>query len=631
VVGEHDRALFDRPDTDELLAKHLGYTYREFAAVRDAVSDTYSNAMDGIRDRTADFVEQTEPHTPEAIEAFRADMTDMMFLPGARASFTDAAIAEAAQLPLATTKSVLRSFSTDFVDANPVDAVMSFLRGRNPLDPASLVRDGSSYILTGGPIGDDSFRVVAEKALKGTKSWTRYQKKIRSLATENIAMAALERLLKVPPLAAPLLYVAAKDGDDTASVGADCTDPARVGDLVEGDGLFVVDDVAICVEVKGGSIHDAARRGDLRRLETQTKEILGAGAGQARRLETLIRCNRGVWLDDGSWLDLSAVQEIHTIVVGLDTFGPLSVGLGDLASAELLGDGQLPWIASLHDLEVISRTIDRPAEFLLYVRRRTGKTIAENYRGGDELDLFMLFMNGHLYVEPDPVEVHRSHPRTPPPSPGDRRRHLEEARPTIVGTFTDDLDRWMYSLEGLSPFEAPKPTFNGNEVGDEIVDLLEATIAPGWLRCGADLLALSGDAQTRLGKSIDKLVDLTQTDGEWHDLCQGYPGNFGYPTFFAACAPECVDPQEAVARLQLYMRAKKHQVKSDRSLGLLFDHRRHVVAGLYLNDLPGDDPALDAVGRSIGLQHTWKRGASSKPAKKAKRQRRKARKRKQRR
>lgn len=630
VVETHDRALFDRPDASELLAEHLGYTYREFLAVRDAISETYSSEFLSRRDRSASVVEQNGPCTADEIESFRTDIIEMMFVPGSRASFTVAKIAEASDLPEPTVAAVLNSFSTDFARSDPVRAVLSFLHGRNPLDPASLVRDGTLHIMTGGPIGDDSFRTVAEKALKDSRAWTAYQKKIRSKVTEQIGNDSLERLLGRPPYAAPFRYVASKDGEAISTVDANCADPPRVGDLVEGDGLFVIDDVAVCLEVKGGSIPAAARRGDLVRLERETKKILGGAAGQARRLETLIRGNRGVWLEDGSWLDLSAIREIHTIVAELDTLGPLSVALGDLASASLLGDGQLPWIASLHDLDVISRTIDRPAEFLLYLRRRTDRTIADNYRGADELDLFMLFMDGHLYVEPDPEEIHRAHPRTSRPRVRDRRRHLEGARPTIVGTFTDDLDRWMYSIEGSSPFDAAKPTFNSHAAADEIVNLLEDNAAPGWLRCGADLLALSGDAQRRLGEAIDKLVDLTRNDGKWHDFCQGYAGNFGYPTFFAGCAPASLEAVEAVSRLRLYMQAKKHQVRSDRSLGLVFNGRRHAVAALYLNNPPGEDAGLDEIGNLIGLQHTWKHRSSS-TAKKAKRQRKKARKRKRRR
>ena len=39
---------------------------------------------------------------------------------------------------------------------------------------------------------------------------------------------------------------------------------------------------------------------------------------QLRHAKTLIVANHGLWRSDGSWLDLTDVQEVYTIVVSLD-------------------------------------------------------------------------------------------------------------------------------------------------------------------------------------------------------------------------------------------------------------------------------------------------------------------------
>jgi hypothetical protein len=103
-------------------------------------------------------------------------------------------------------------------------------------------------------------------------------------------------------------------------------------------------------------------------------------------------------------------------------------------------------------------------------------------------------------------------------------------------------------------------------------------------------------------------VDLARTDGEYHTLTQGYAGLWGYPTFFAAAVPKGQRLDSGAERLHSYMLAKKHQVCSDRSLGLLLDDQRRIVAALYLNDPPTENPDLDALGADLGLQPTWKRG-----------------------
>jgi hypothetical protein len=405
-----------------------------------------------------------------------------------------------------------------------------------------------------------------------------------------------------PAAHANLRYYAPKRGQSVTALDAACSAPQADGDQTECDGLFVVEDVAICVEVKGRTITDPARRGDRARLATEIKATFGEGARQARRLEQLISQNHGLWLGDGSWLDLAGIREVRSVVVGLDFFGPLAVALGDLKRAGMLGEGSLPWIASLHDLEVISKVIERPAEFLLYLRRRADSGVAMYYRGVDELDLFMLFMDGGLYVEQDPEEIRLQHPAAGPPRSHARKKHQQDARPTIVGTHTDPLDAWMYWIEGTSPYETDKPAFNTHRAAQEIVDFLADGRKPGWFRFGADLLGLAGTAQKKLGDSLRELVNKTRADDRWHSMAVGYAGLWGYPMLFAGTKPRSHTRDEAVKKLQAYMAAKKQQIRSDRSLGLLLNERREIVYVIYMNDLPTDDPDLDALGTAIGLR-----------------------------
>jgi hypothetical protein len=387
----------------------------------------------------------------------------------------------------------------------------------------------------------------------------------------------------------------------TALDGA-CSAPQTIGDQTECDGLFINGDVAICLEVKARTIADPARRGDRARLITEIKAIFSDGARQAQRLSQLISENHGLWLGDGSWLDLGRIREVRSIVVGLDFFGPLAVALGDLNRAGMLGEGSLPWIASLHDLEVISKVIDRPAEFLLWLRRRADSGVATYYRGADELDLFMLFLDGGLYVEQDPEEVRRQHPASGPSRPHAQKLHQQDARPTIVGTHTDPLDAWMYWIEGTSPYETDKPALNTHPAAQKLVDFLADGRKPGWFRFGADLLGLAGTEQKKLGRLLRDLADKTRTDGQGHSMGSGWAGMWGYPMLFAGTKPRSLTRDQTVKSFRDYITAKKHQQQCDRSLGLLLDERGQIIHVIYVNDLPTDDPDLDALGTTIGLR-----------------------------
>jgi hypothetical protein len=478
VQSTHDEALFDRPEFDSLLTAELGFTYRDFAAVRAAIQGRYSRILTGLRDTTGDIIRGAEAEgrqpTDEEREIFREAMVAFMFLPGERASFTVADIATEAEIAHAQAAAVLSTFTMDFDGGqDAVSMSQEFLRGVNLLARRSLVRDDAgNYLMTGLQIGTDSFRVIAEDALKpDSKAWRRYDR-IRADISESLAVGALERLLTTEATHKNLKYLAPRSGVEADSLDTNCTDPHLKGNQTECDGLFVIDDVAICLEVKGRTISEPARRGDTARLKTEIGKTFGDGARQARRLENLIQTNGGVWLEDRTWLDLSGIREVRSVVVGLDFFGPLAVALGDLQRSGLLTAGSLPWIASLHDLDVISKVIARPAEFLLYLRRRTDSGVATHFRGADELDLFMLFLDGGLYVEPDPDEIRRQHPTSGPPNKRDRKQHRHDARPTVVGTHTDPLDAWMYWVEGSNPDETDKPAFNTDPSVQEIVDFL---------------------------------------------------------------------------------------------------------------------------------------------------------------
>lgn len=608
VEAKHDGALFDRPDVGALLQEHLGFTFGDFTAVRSAIVDRYGRVLNDLRDETGGLLmrckDEARDPTEEELRAYRDSMSAFLFLPGERASFTAGDIADESALEPARVKAVLDAFSIGFDDSWDATAVVaSFLCGVNPLARTCLARDvAGNYLMTGSHIGTDSFRVIAEAALKAdSRAWKRYDR-VRAEVSEALALAAVSYALRRPAAHQNLSYYAPRLGQDAAALGAECPAPQVVGDQAECDGLFIVEDVAICVEVKGRTIAGPARRGDRARLATEISKTLGEGARQARRLERLISQNHGLWLGDRSWLDLSGVREVRSVVVGLDDFGPLAVALGDLERAGMLGEGSLPWIASLHDLEVITMVIERPAEFLLYLRRRADSGVATYYRGSDELDLFMLFLNGGLYVQPDPDEVRRQHPAAGPPQARTRKQHQRDARTTIVGTHTDPLDAWMYWTEGTSPYEIDKPVLNTHAAAQMIVDFLADGRKPGWFRFGADLLSLAGSAQKQLGDSLRDIVNQTKADGGWHSVVAGYAGTWGHPLLFAASMSRNQTRRQAAEDLRTYMAAKKHQVRSDRSLGLLLDERREIVHVIYANDLPADDPDLDALGTEIGLR-----------------------------
>lgn len=619
IRDEQERRLFQHPVVGELMNQHLGYGYDDVAGVRDALKSVSADRMTSLRDETGDIMLEYQGISPEqmpeqVIARFREAMIDFMFLPGERATIRASELAEAGQLDEANVLTVLNSYSQVFDDSISAGTrVFDLLTATNPFLITPLIADGAGgFVSTVNDPGLDSLRRVLERALAPHASdMRRYDQRARQSVSEGLAIASLERVLGCAALHSGFHYYAAKKDRREAEVGAGCNDVNLVADRVEGDGLFLVDDVAIVVEVKAKSVASQSRRGDVRRLESDLKATIGDANYQAVRLQRLIEVNGGVWLTPNSWLDLSQVREVRSVIVLLDDVGPLGVAIGDLQAAGLLAERRPPWVASLHDLMVISEICDRPSEFLLYLRRRTDSGVATFYRGADELDLFMLFLGGDLYVDDDPDEVRRQHVSAPPVKARDRRRRDESAVGTMVADHCQPLSEW-YLRDQIPEFEPQpaKPTFNIAQEIAPIVDAIADRGEPGWLRCTTDLLGLAGETQTRLVKGIRECCRRTSADGSYHDMLMSFAGMWGHPTVFVGVAPETGNSLAYRDQLSQYVRVKGYQLQSDRAYGLLLDTEGDLLDFIYLTNPPGSDPGLDRLVEEMGLQPV---GRASRP------------------
>lgn len=619
IRREQESRLFRHLVVEDLMNRHLGYGYGDVVDVRDALKAISGDRMTSLRDETGDIMLEyrgtsAEDMPAEVIARFREAMIDFMFLPGERATIYAKEVAEAGRLDEGRVLTVLNSYSQTFDESISAGTrVFDLLTATNPFLLTPLVADGAGgFASTVNDPGLDSLRRIFERALAPhSADMRRYDQKARQSVSEGLTIASLERVLARPALYTAFNYYAPKKGRNDAELNVECTDVNLAADRVEGDGLFLVDDVAVIVEVKAKSVATQSRRGDVRRLESDLKATIGDANSQAMRLQRLIEVNRGVWLAPDAWLDMSHVREVRSIIVLLDDVGPLGVAIGDLQDAGLLAERRPPWVTSLHDLMVIAEICDRPSEFLLYLRRRTDTGVATFYRGADELDLFMLFLGGDLYVDDDPDEVRREHPSTPPARAKDRRKRDESAVPTMVADQCQPLGEWYLrdQIPASDP-QAAKPTFN---VAHEIIPIIDGISdlgEPGWFRCTTDLLGLAGEAQTRLVKGVAECCRRVAADGNYHDMLMSFAGMWGHPTVFVGVAPRGDDKVASRARLSQYLRVKSYQLQSDRAYGLLFDAEGTLLDFIYLTEPPNSDLALDRLVRDMSLQPI---GQSSRP------------------
>ncbi|MDH2426930.1 hypothetical protein [Sphaerisporangium sp. TRM90804] len=580
----------------QILEGVLGFSYEDIKKVSVAIREHYREVKETLFARIGEMALQERSNdelSVEELDEARRAISDAFFFPGKSSSFGADRIAERAGVSVSKAKLILSTFSAHASQDPPEALISRFINGANPLAGLGLIMDadGSCLMLQNG-IQVDSVRRIVESKIKGTKKWDSYGRN-RDKFAERFACERISSLLLVDgPTFTSLKYLAPSGDDLQCDLSSKAVDPQKYTLVAESDALFIVDDLAICVEVKAGSITDKARSGNVQRVTDDLKKTIGEATRQAQRLESLILTNRGLWLDSGKWLDLSGVREVHSIVACLDDFGPLAIAADALVRSGLLTGTSLPWIVSLHDLVVVEKILTTPASFLLYLRRRTEPQAAKSFVAADELDVLMWYMRGGLYFEADPDELYKRHPASRPPSARDRARYKNQSR-TRISTLTDDLDAWMYYEEGLSDSVAPRPARNDNPDIEEIVTFLQDGKKPGWLRFGADLLDLSASTQAALARDMKDVVNRTRADHQFHTAVETFISPWGHAAIFVASQP--ISYVEAFQRLVIYMKAKKYQLQADRALGLLLAESGQVVGVNYLNDPFVHDPEMDEI------------------------------------
>jgi hypothetical protein len=610
--------LFDPASIESLIEGVTGYTNRDVVKIWDGIQDfltgrqtTQFNRMQEIAAEWAAGKEQSA----EVEEEGRGIARMLFQQPSLAATFRAEDISELTGLSFETITAVLNTFSIHFLSMTPVEACTKFVHGNNLTAGKGMLRDANgNYLILGDPIPHDYLRPTIEAALKASvRKWEQYQRHRDTWAEKTSAQLVAKLFDQKQATYTSLKYRAPIEGR-LSDLARDSLDP-KAGTLdTEADALLIIDDVAVCVEVKAGAITDKARSGNVRRVEKDVEKTIGEAAGQADRLRKLIQAYGGLWKTNGKWLDLSQVKEIHTVVVCLDDWGPLAIATDSLVRSGFITSDTIPWVVSLHDLHIIEELFDMPADFLTYLRRRTDPKSARLFIAGDELDLVMWHLNGSFYFEPDPDAIHADNPISSVPTAKDRKRFLANNVPTHVGTLTDPLDAWVYFREGQSSVAADKPKRNNLPVVHSILRFLQDGHKPGWLRFGADLAGLSGVGQRSLGRNFHEVVKLTKGDGRFHSFAQNHVDQWGHGLFLIGSKPSSESIERCRDHLKSYVLLKKYQLRADRALSVLVDQSGELLEVGYNTGSYEQSDELDRLVIEKGLRPPERTGKSIPPS-----------------
>jgi len=372
-------------------------------------------------------------------------------------------------------RAVIERFHLDLRSATPAEVVEAFMSGNNPMrsHPLVVTADGR-LMLPHSMLTVDAVKENLEEHLKSSSAWNAYVKH-RGELLEARTRVALARVLPGAVYRDGFeYYLPANEAELAAG------EPQKYTKRVEGDHLVVLDDVALIVEDKAVALSALSKGGKTERIRTDLTGIISKAAAQAGRLRGAIERDGGVRVDGEGWVDLSHIREIHTVAVSLDDLMGIATATAELVRAGLLDLNNIPWTVSLHDLELITELVDRPAEFLLFLRRRRNPDASVMYSAADELDLFLYFYEAGLWVEPNPDQVRAVFDWMDAPTTGERRRFRAQV-PVYLASRTDALDAWYQAKRVPGAPPVPKPTMVASPLKD-LIDELRARGVFGWLK-----------------------------------------------------------------------------------------------------------------------------------------------------
>ncbi|MHB8246709.1 MAG: hypothetical protein ACYDGN_15430 [Acidimicrobiales bacterium] len=603
--------LFDEPAIEAACRSAMGCSVSEIRAVFDSLmalhEREWQRRIDVVRDFTllvrAEMgkaaLKSDYSISPETKAQGTALWSEAWGDPADASVFPVDVVAAEARVDISVVTTIVKLFGVDMAERDPADAALEFFEGRSGFRVTPILSDptGGAVVVHGGLLMP-SIRERVEMQLKASPDWERYAKH-RGDFLEQAALDLLEPHLPTCVVHRGLEYFV----PDPNAVIPQMV-PADFTKLVESDGLLVVDDVALVIEAKAGSLTELSRTGDARRLASDLKKIVTAAADQAERLRQRIRADHGLRLRSGSWLDLGHVREVHSIAASLDDLSGITTVTSELVRAGILSGPELPWTVSLHDLRIIAELVERPAELLLYIQRRTEPDVTRRFHAVDELDFFLEFYATGLYVEPDPDRIQAERPQFGDPGVAARRRHRNQGL-TILTSRTDQLDAWYFHELGLREAPSAKPRFNANSDLCVLVDALAARRQPGWLTIGTAMLNADGPFQAKFARHAHDLATLGRNDGKPHSLCAAGGGRAddSFVLVWATAAPggPRVDDEK---RLELYVTAKKHQVQARWGAGLLFDAADPSAPSFTTYDgrVPGPDAELDELVEACKLR-----------------------------
>lgn len=538
VLMDINHGLFSALRINELIAETRSYS----AGDVEKVVEWLAHAMDDrLKNAGAQLLElynrRAQAAEDDAEQATRA-LVQMLTPTFEDVTVSASEVARDTGQPELIVQKILEDFSVDLAEFPEGQAGMMLAEGSNPLFEFPLVRERKNrFLIPDEALLAPSIKRNLETSLLTAKESQNVYSNHRGRFLETRLSEILTRFL---PQAEVLENIKFRSSDDGRG---------------EADVLLLLGDVVIIFEAKAGTIFKLGESVTVSNFRKRLHQNISRASKQVEKIRQVIEENGIIQLERGQPIDVSTVREVHTVIVTLDDLLDLAAQPLDLIDAEILKkEGQLPWVVSLGDLQLILALIVEPSELLVYLRRRRDPSIAKKYLSTDELDLFQAFRRTGLWAEDE----------------------TDAGTPALVMSMTAEVDAWFYGDEKSQPVMKETPLL-------KYVRQSRLKELPHWFEFGAALMSIDEDEQEGILGEIDKMTRKSRADLMSHSLTLFFEGR--PPTqpgcllvFKSKGALEFAEDKAGFAR---YLKAKKTQCGADRAFACEVDEKGSLIDLVY--------------------------------------------------
>ncbi|MEA9414348.1 hypothetical protein [Flavobacterium sp. PL02] len=258
--------------------------------------------------------------------------------------------------------------------------------------------------------------------------------------------------------------------------------------LYENDLLVIIDDFALIVEAKSGTVSPPAKRGAPDRLFGTLKDLVEAPSMQAIRFEKYLKANKKIHnfktkSGKKNVVDASKIKYYVPLGVTLSNLGSIGCNLKKLIEAGVINSGlnELAPSISITDLEVIFELLPMQAEKIHYLMRRREFEAHVSFQG-DEMDLFSFYLGTGFNIGPTEYDNSMWLNLT---------LKSKELDPYIIG-----------KSRGV---DVSKPKLEKSSYWEDILHSLEESKGPMWLQSSFILLNVAKEDQQQFEKNLKEL------------------------------------------------------------------------------------------------------------------------------